>query len=513
VPPDVPASRPLDEVVEESPPISEPMEVPGPSTADPAAPAYFGIRSFVMSAGVLSLSAVSNLVRAIVTAKLLAIALGPSLTGDLAQILNFSAFLFQIIPLGLTTGVAKLVADSPSDRARVGAVAGTSAALALVSATVCAVLLAPFSGQLSQVLTGSSAYALPVLLILLSLPLYNVAGVLSYVLQGLADIRGLTIANVATAAASLIVLIPATIAYKVVGASAAVTIASVLQFSFFGFVLWRAFRKRQWPLSSVHFSRATMRPLLQFGGVLLIAGMGAWGSLLVVRTIGIHTLGELQNGIYQVVNGVSAQYMAVFIVWMAAYVFPRVVAEKDPTRMQTMLNSVLRANLLIMGSGMVAVVALRELVVRLLYSPAFLAAAPVLPIQVLGDYGRVIGWSFGIWLFAHGRTRAYLLAMLTQDLLWLAISPIAMRTFGIAALAMGYSLSSLAWPVLMYPMVRHWSGVRIGGEGALLAIIGLAAIVGAILLPGLPGLVLAAAIPVTVLILRPDIRRRFMRPT
>jgi O-antigen/teichoic acid export membrane protein len=84
------------------------------------------------------------------------------------------------------------------------------------------------------VLTGTPAYAFPVLLILLSLPLYNVAGVLSYVLQGLADIRSLTIANVATAAASLIVLVPATIAFKLVGATAAVTVASILQFSFFG---------------------------------------------------------------------------------------------------------------------------------------------------------------------------------------------------------------------------------------------------------------------------------------
>src|SRR3989442_11497027 len=121
VPPNRPASGHLDDPVDESPPISEPIEIPGPATAEPSAPAFFGIRTFVMSAGVLSLSAVSNLVRAIITAKLLALALGPSLTGDLAQILNFSAFLFQIIPLGLTTGVAKLVADSPSDRARVGA--------------------------------------------------------------------------------------------------------------------------------------------------------------------------------------------------------------------------------------------------------------------------------------------------------------------------------------------------------------------------------------------------------
>jgi O-antigen/teichoic acid export membrane protein len=495
------------------PPLSEPLEVTGPTTAEPSLPAFFGLRSFVLSAGILSLSAISNFIRAIIIAKLLAITLGPSMTGVLAQILNFSAFLFQIIPLGLTTGVAKLTAESPEDRTKVGAVAGTSSAIALASALVCLIVMAPFSDQISQVLTGSTRYAVPVLLILFSLPLYNVAGVLSYVLQGLADIRRLTIANVATAAASLIVLIPATIRFGLVGATAAVAVASLLQVAFFAFEIWRAYEARGWSLSGIHLSRETGRSLLEYGGILLVVGIGGWGSLLVVRTIGIHSLGELQNGIYQVVNGISAQYMAIFIVWMAAYVFPRVVAEKDPGRRQTMISSVFRANLLLMGTGMVALVALRQVVVRLLYSSAFLAAAPILPIQVLGDYARVIGWSFGICLFAYGRTRAYLLAMLAQDLLWIVISPVAMHTFGTAAIAMGYSLSSLAWPVLMYPMVRHWYGIRIDRQGALLSVVGLAAIGGAILLPWLPGLALAAALPVTMYLLRLDTRRRFLLRT
>ena len=501
-----------DEEFEVGPPISEPMEVTGPTTAEPSSISHFGLRTFTASVGILSLSSISNLVRAVITAKLLAVALGPSLTGDLAQILNFSAFLFQLIPLGLTTGVAKLVADSPANRATVGAVAGTSSALSLASATICMIVLLPFSGEVSRLLTGTTTYTVPVVLTLVSLPLFNVAGVLSYVLQGLADIRGLTMANVATAIGALMVLIPATLAYKLVGATAAVAIASLLQFTFFAAMLWRAFKARRWSLlRDLNFSRATAGSLLQYGGVLLAAGIGAWGSLLLVRTIGIHVLGELANGIYQVVNGVSAQYMAIFIAWMAAYVFPRVVAEKDPARMNSMLNATLRANLLIMGTGMVGLIALRQLVVRLLYSSAFLAAAPILPIQVLGDYGRVIGWSFGIVLFAHGRTKAYLVAVLAQDALWILIAPLTMRQFGTAAIAMGYSLSSLAWPVLMYPMVRKWFGARINGEGALLSVVGLAAILGAIVLPWLPGLLLVLALPLAVYALRRSSRSPLIR--
>jgi hypothetical protein len=67
---------------------------------------------------------------------------------------------------------------------------------------------------------------------------------------------------------------------------------------------------------------------------------------------------------------------------------------------------------------------------------------------------------------------------------------------------MGYSLSSLAWPALMYPMVRHWFGVRINREGALLSALGLVAIVGAIVFPGLPGLLFAGSVPAGVYLVR-----------
>jgi PST family polysaccharide transporter len=384
--------------------------------------------------------------------------------------------------------------------------------VALASATACTILLLPLSVEIGGLLTGSNRYTLPVILILVSLPLYNLGGVLGYILQGLADIRGLTIANVATSVASLAVLIPATIAFGLTGATAAVVAGSVFQAAFFAVAVWRAYRKRGWPFSSIHVSGATAKSLLRYGGVLLVAGIGAWGSLLLVRTLGIRTLGEFQNGIYQVVNGVSSQYMAVFIGWMAAYVFPRVVAESNAARLQTLLNSALRANLLIMGTGLAVTVALRELVVRLLYSPAFLAAAPILPIQVFGDYARVIGWSFGICLFAQGKTRGYLLAMLTQNALWIVLSSAALRPLGTEAIAMGYALSSLAWPVLMYPMVRHWFGVRISGEGVLLSIVGLAAILGAVVFPGVPGLLIAGAVPAAVYLIRRQGRGLSPRP-
>jgi hypothetical protein len=54
----------------------------------------------------------------------------------------------------------------------------------------------------------------------------------------------------------------------------------------------------------------------------------------------------------------------------------------------------------------------------------------------------------------------------------------------------------------MYPMVRRWFGVRIDAESALLLVVGLVALVGAVVLPSLAGLLLAAAVPVTIYLVR-----------
>ena len=87
-----------------------------PPTAGDAIPSAepegrFGLRRFAQSAGLLSLTSVANFARAVIAAKIFAVTLGPGMVGILAQLLNFSALVSVIVPLGLTTGVARMVAE------------------------------------------------------------------------------------------------------------------------------------------------------------------------------------------------------------------------------------------------------------------------------------------------------------------------------------------------------------------------------------------------------------------
>jgi PST family polysaccharide transporter len=453
------------------------------------------LRGFVASAGLLSLSSLANVVRGLVTAKVLAVTLGPSPLGILAQLLNFATFLMTVVPLGLTTGVSRMIAMDQDSEAEVSTTVGTATAIAFASGLVAALAVAPFAGLLSGVLTGSPGYSPYVLLLLATLPLSNLAGVLGYVLQGMADVRRLTWVNVSVAAATLVVTVPAAFAFGLPGVVGAICASSVFHAGAYLLALRSAYRARGWRLSSLRFAWDRAVLLLGYGGILLAGGIATFGSVVLVRTLAVHELGAFQNGIYQVAYALSTQYMAVFMAWMSVYVFPRITAEPDRGRIGRLLNFGLTANLYLVVPVLVGVIALREAVINVLFSPAFQPMAWLLPVQVFGDYLKVLGWSFGIVLFARGHTRAHLVAVLAQAVAWVAVAVPLLRPLGLAAVVVGYAISYLTWPLLMYPMARHWFDVRVSGEAAALAALGVLLLVGATVLPWLAGVALALVLP------------------
>jgi O-antigen/teichoic acid export membrane protein len=460
----------------------------------------FGLRRFVESVGVLSLSSVANLARAVITAKLFAVALGPSTVGVLAQFFNFSTLVASLLLLGLTSGVSKMVAEGGQDQRRVNSVIITSSAISFVSGLAGAILLTPVSGLLSTALTGSSRYELPLLLLIWSFPLFNISNVFSFHLQGLAAIGRLTRASVLTTAFAVVALIPMTLAYGLTGAMVSVVATSAAQTAFYGVELWRAYAARAWRFAGAKLSLPVAAQLLRFGGIIMASAVVSWASVLAVRTLTLHTLGPHANGLYQVVFGLSSQYVTVFMVWMGAYVFPRLVSERQSARLGSLLNSGLRANLAIMVPIMVVSIAWRDPLIRIFYSPAFAAAAPLIPLQVFGDYLRIVGWSFAVCLFAVGHSRSHLAVIASQAVVWVAVAALLVPLWGLNAVPLSYAVSFVTYPVLGIALVRHWTGAIPDQRGLLLIALGFICVI-ASAAPFYLGTLVVPVMPVAVYLL------------
>lgn len=458
----------------------------------------FILRHFVGSAGLLSLGSIATFARAVVTAKLFAVTLGPSLVGILAQLFNFSALVSVIVPLGLTTGVVKMVAEVRHDDSATNRVVGSACVLSLASGFFASIVLLPASAQISLLLTGSTQWAGLVALIVLSFPLYNLAGTLSYILQGLSEVRMITRANVANAALSLVILVPATLTLGLLGAVLTVLVTSLLQFTLFGVEVLLAYRLRGWRLRHVRPGRAESQQLLRFGLILLAGSVAIWASLLVVRTQVVQSLGQYQNGLYQAVYGLSNQEITVFMTWMAAYVVPR-IANQGSRDLNHLLTSGLRANLFLMVPVLTLGVALRQPLVHIFYSSQFLPAASLIPMQALGDYLRVVGWSMAAALFPLGHTRAHLALIVCQSVLWVALTALLLPILHLAAVSVAYANSFLPWAPAAYLLLHRWYGIGLSWESAGLMACGLLCVVTATISPQWLGVISVPLMPLVVL--------------
>jgi len=309
----------------------------------------------------------------------------------------------------------------------------------------------------------------------------------------------LTWANVIVAAGTLIVTVPAAYEFGLPGVVGALFASSFLSAAAFIGAVHRAYAARRYRLGGLRFSRSRASILLSYGNIMLIGGIAMLGSVLVVRTLAIRELGEFQNGLYQVAYALSSQYMAVYMAWMAGYAFPRIATLLDARHIGAQLNFGLETNLYLVVPLFVGIVALREPLIAILFSPAFVSATPLIPPQVFGDYLKVLGWSFGVSLFARGHPRAHLLAVLAQAAAWVAITLVFLRPIGLAAVVLGYAGSCVLWPALMYPMARHWFGVRLSRQGAFLSALGVGLLIGATFLPTFAGAPLALVMPAVLL--------------
>ena len=86
--------------------------------------------------------------------------------------------------------------------------------------------------------------------------------------------------------------------------------------------------------------------------------------------------------------------------------YPRLTAViREPAVAVRIINEQIEIGILLTLPGLLATLALSDVVVRVLYSSQFLAAAQVLVWLVVGVFGRVLSWPLGYILLASGAGR------------------------------------------------------------------------------------------------------------
>ncbi|MCH7663244.1 MAG: hypothetical protein IH859_05160 [Chloroflexi bacterium] len=209
--------------------------------------------------------------------------------------------------------------------------------------------------------------------------------------------------------------------------------------------------------------------VMKFVGPLTTVSIMPIISIIFVRGEIIRQISLSDNGIFQVVWGISLTYMGMLSIALNSYGVSKVTSVmKSPGEVTKVQNHELRLGIFVVTPLVIGLMALRDIWIPVLYSSSFLAAGGFLIWQFGADFFRVIRQALNITLVPHERFGYIYLDSIFYWGGWMVLSRYLIPEIGLAAVPLGYFLINLLSAVAAFVYQTRSVGFRLSGRNRIL---------------------------------------------
>jgi O-antigen/teichoic acid export membrane protein len=421
--------------------------------------------------GVLSLT---RLATGFVRNKYVALVLGPAGVGFIQQATQLQLLGISIASLSMAVGIINrmgAVAGKPQYERRLLSTAFTAQTTVSVALLAGAVL---FAKPLANAVFGAEALArspistLDILAVVFSVPLSVVAsGYLEAVFFGSGRYPLYVRASMWATVLGFLSTLGIIYVWRLPGVFWSFFFASSLLCTSFIF-----FVRRVRPLDKLFhfgFDFSEANALIRFSAAVLVSGALVPTARLWIGRRVIELFGIEANGLLGVPFAVTGYYTPFLTSALWGRMHPVVTRVGASPEGRHELTTALRLIVGMATAAIVSILYLKDYLVPLAYSRAFVPAAHLLPIQLLGDYFYFVGLPFTVYALGISRLRVYLAVWVSYAVVAVAASFAFMPLFQLNGVPLGYGISNAigAAVALGWLIYRREEGL-----GVTLAIVG-----------------------------------------
>lgn len=379
-----------------------------------------------------------NLVRV----KIIAVLLGPEGVGTLSVLNHFHSLTATFIGLGLGTGIVKYIAKYGGEKKYElqNKIFSSSFQIVFMISILGFLLICIFRSLLSEWILGDKKYSSFVIIFAISFPLAVYPSITNSVLQGMKRIKQLALINFLRSAISILIIIPIVYYFRLNGA-----VFSVLVITIIHLILNRYFlSKEKLQLVNNHcrvFDTDLLIKIFKYGLTSLVVGTAYYLSHLLLKIIIIDSLGLKMNGIYQPIWALTMTYLTLVLSSMSAYSYPRLCELQSLNEINNELNGIIRVAFLIIIPLMFLLIIARKPLILILYSNNFLPATIYMPVQILGDFFKLIYWALGMYLLPTKRLSAFIVLNLLIDFMLVTLAYFLIDRYQLHGITASFAIS------------------------------------------------------------------------
>jgi O-antigen/teichoic acid export membrane protein len=356
------------------------------------------------STGIIGGAQVVTILIGIAKTKLIAVLLGPSGVGIAGLLQTIIDLTRNLTGFGINFSGVKDIAEAhnSSDEQRISKTITIVRSWAKYTGFLGMIIVLTLCVPLSHYSFGDNSYALSIAILSVILLISSISAAQIALLQGLRQMRQMAKATIFGSASGLIITIPLYFWLGVKGIVPAMLLTSVTSL----FISWYLVRN-----ISVLKIKLTIKEIFsdglgmaKLGFFIVIQGSISTLTMYIVRNFVAGKVGVEGVGIFQAAFNISTVYLGVILNAMLADFYPRLSAVSQNDEIVKRLTNEQGEVALFLGVPMiVGFMVFISIIIKLLYSSAFLAAIPILMWQLVNGFFTLLAWPPGTIFLAKGK--------------------------------------------------------------------------------------------------------------
>jgi polysaccharide transporter, PST family len=392
--------------------------------------------------------------------KILAIYVGPAGYAALGQFQNAVQMITTFASGAINAGVTKYTAEYHEDEKRQHSVWQTAGSISTVGALITGIFVAVFNERLSVLFLGDTKYGGVFVWFSATLILFVMNTLLLAVLNGKKEILRYVISNIAGSLFALAVTTYMAITWGIYGALVALAVYQSISF----FVTLALCCRAPWFKIRYFFGRIdpeVARNLAKYTAMSLTSVACVPLSQILVRNHLGQSFGWEAAGYWEALTRLSGAYLMLITTTLSVYYLPRFSELKSTVELHAEIKNGYKIILPLTAIGALIIYVFRDMVVKLLFTPAFLPMTDLFAWQMVGDTLKIGSWVLAYLMLGKAMFKLFMVTELVFAATFVLLTWLFTKTFGLQGVTMAYALNyAIYWVVMGVCMSRRLESLQ-----------------------------------------------------
>jgi len=385
--------------------------------------------------GLLTLSKMAS---GFIIGKFVAVYIGPSGIAMMGQLQNLIGILNGLVNSPAGSGVVKFTAQNINEGVEISSKwwrASFRWIIIMTAIIISATIF--FSAELSHWMFDTEKFKNIIIFAALLMPFTAIGTLLTSILNGHQQYKKYVSIGMLSVMISTLIMIALVLSFSITGG----LIALSLQYALLGILTMFFCRKEKWfTIESFigNFDKKHSQDILKYI-IMAISGAVFFPlSLFTVRKIIIVTLGWDAAGQWQAVWKISETYLAVITLSLTTYFLPRLSVLKVRSKITKEIFDTLKVVLPITLVLSCVIFVMRDFIVSVLFTNKFELASQLIPMQLIGDSIKIIGWVCAFPMLSLGKMKWYVACEVLASISFTLLSYYLISVNGINGVVQAY---------------------------------------------------------------------------